>query len=182
MMKLLAAALVAGLTAWGQGPQGPRPDRMGMGGSLDAVKSALSLSGAQLDQIKQLRKNAFTANETLRSQMREKQQSLRSAMKAENPDGAAIAAALRDLQSLRTQMKTQHDDLAKATKAVLTPQQASQLASLEQAMKLAPAARQAVALGLITPPDTGAAGMMGGRGSGAGPMGARMRRTAPPVQ
>ena len=188
MKRLLVVMVLAGVAVWAQGPRGPRPMGMGPGdgmgvGNLDAVKSALGLSDAQVAQLKQIRKDTFTANEGLRTQMREKQQSLHTAMKSDNPDGSAMAAALRDLQTLRTQMKAKHDDLAKATRAVLTPQQATQLASLEQAMKLVPAARQATALGLITPSDNaGAAMIMGGRGPGAAPMGGRMRRTAPPVQ
>ncbi|MCC7157689.1 MAG: periplasmic heavy metal sensor [Bryobacterales bacterium] len=186
MKRLMVGMMVAAMALFAQGPGGFRhgPGLDAAGGNLDSVKATLGLSDAQVDQLKQIRKDAFTSNESLRTQMREKQQALRTAMRSENPDGAAIAAALRDLQSLRTQLKAKQEELVKTSRAVLTPQQATQLANLEQALKAVPAARQAMALGLISPPaERAGAPMMRGAGRGArpGPMGARTHRSAPPV-
>lgn len=184
MNRLIAVILVtaAGLAA--QMPRGFRP-QAAEGSKLESLKSTLGLSDAQVEQLKQLRKDAFTSNQSLRTQLREKHEALSAAMRSENPDGAAIAAALRDLQSLRAQVKTRHEDFGKSARALLMPQQASQLASLEQSLKTIPAARQAVALGLIAPPENAGAGLYPMRGYGrhfGAPMGARMRRAQPQVQ
>jgi Spy/CpxP family protein refolding chaperone len=108
-------------------------------------------------------------------QMRGKSQALRDAMTAPNPDPAQVGQMMVELKGLREQMRAARSGLNEKALAVLTPDQKTKLTTLSEANKAAPAARQAMALGLLAPPEGSAGAGMQRMGRGA-----RARRPAAP--
>jgi Spy/CpxP family protein refolding chaperone len=125
-----------------RGPWGPRPD---------ALKELLSLSDAQLQQIREITKKQMEDLKPIGEQMREKGQALRDEMKKETPDQARVGQLTVDLKGLREQLKSKRAARGDSISAVLTPEQREKLNKLKEAAKLGPAVRQAAALGLIDP-------------------------------
>lgn len=147
---------IAGLVAGGllvaqpggrgpRGPRGPRPDTA-------ALKEALNLSDAQVQQIRDMTRQQMEGLKPLGDEMRDKSQALREEMKKDSPDQAKVGQLTVDLKTLRDQLKSKRTTRADGISALLTPEQRTKLKSLEEAARLAPAARQAAALGLIEPP------------------------------
>lgn len=190
---LLAGSLLA------QGPGGPgfrrnaagmQPQRLQQAANADALKQYLNLTDAQIQQLKDLRKQHAEAQRPTMEQIRDKRQQLREAVQAANPDSAVIGQLTVDIKKLTESMRSSRTDLQTKTAAVLTADQKTKLAALQDAQKLMPAVGQATALGLLAPP-AGAA-MMGprmGPGMGMGPMqrmgrpgaGRMMRPMGPPA-
>ncbi len=177
MMRLtLTLCLVAGtLMAQGPGGPGPRrawagqPGRQAMAANADALKDALGLSDAQVQQLRDLRKQEFEAARPAMQQARDKRQALAEAMKSDNPDPAKIGQMMLEMKQLRQSMGSQRSDLQAKARAILTPDQQTKLQSLQDVQARVPALRQAMALGLIAPPA----------GAGPGGAGATFRYRGP---
>jgi Spy/CpxP family protein refolding chaperone len=103
---------------------------------LDALKSYLSLSDAQVTSLMQLGKQARLGN-------RDERQELRKAMRSGTPE--EVAALRKRLRDSRSGVQGQAQN-------ILTPEQRTKLTALQDAAKLAPALRQAAVLGLLDPP------------------------------
>ncbi len=150
-----------------------------------ALKTYLSLSDAQLSQLRQLKVDHHNAVAPIRTQLAPLQRQLRDQI-ASGADPSAIAQTAAKIEPLRKQLTDANDNYQKQALAVLNPDQTTKLNALQEAMKLAPAIRQAVAMGLISPPagfmgafrSPAMAGMMrAGRGAG----GARGAMRRPPA-
>lgn len=184
-MKRLGISLaLLAVTAFAQGP-GPRHGQgFGPGGpggpigpdTAAALKESLGLNDSQLLQLKELRKQEFSANKGNAEAMREKSKALHQEMRAATPDSAKVGELTLELKKMREGLKA--DRVAWSAKAanVLTPDQKAKLATLENAQKLMPSVHAAQSLGLLAPPEMpeGAAAM-----GGPGPR--PMRRGAPPA-
>lgn len=182
MMVLMTMTVVgAGMVLAQPGP-GPRDGRMGRMarpamagmamGNPGALKEALGLSDAQVEQLRNVRRDAATALKPEMEKVREKQRALGEAMKADNPDPAVVGRLMVEMKQMRTAARPERAALKEKALAILTAEQKAKLAELEKALKMAPAARQAAGLGLIEPPE----GMMEGPGAGRGAARARMAR------
>lgn len=136
--------------------------------AFTALKDALGLTDAQIQQLIELRKKMAEENRTLAEQIRAKRQELAELLKAANPDPAKIGQLHLDIQNLHQQRLARLEQLRTQATAMLTAEQKTKLADLEKAMVSARAARQAVGLGLIVPPQPAP-----GAGAGAGMRGAR---------
>src|SRR5262245_60961559 len=137
MMRMtLTLCLVAG-TLMAQGPGGPgvrrawagQPGRPGMAANSDALKEALGLSDAQVQQLRDLRKQQFEAARPSFEQAREKRQQLAEAMRAENPDPTKVGQLMVELKRLRQSGGGLRDDLQAKARAILTPEQQTKLQS-----------------------------------------------------
>lgn len=158
---------------WGMGPaaQGQPP-------APAALKEALGLSDQQMQQLLDLRKQAAEDNRSVAEQIRAKRQELASLMQTANPDPAKAGQLLVEIKKLEEQRRARLEEFRTKALAVLTAEQKQKLAELEKALKLGPAARQAVGLGLIVPPQ-GEPGLMGAPGRLAPIRSMRPGRAAP---
>lgn len=73
-------------------------------------------------------------------------------MQASNPDAAKVGQLTVELKQLREKALAERLGFSDKARAVLTADQQAKLKALEEAAKLGTAARQAAAVGLITPP------------------------------
>jgi Spy/CpxP family protein refolding chaperone len=159
-LTILALAGASVLCAQGPGFRA-RPTQAPAAGK--ALQEQLQLTDQQMTQLRDVRKQQMEALRPQLQQLRTEAQKLRDLTQSANPDAAAVGKATLDVKNLREQIRAAREDSDKKARAILTPQQLEKLKDLEAALKLAAAARQAQALGLIDPPEGG---------MGAGPMGA----------
>lgn len=155
----------------GMGPQrAAMAERMGSQGpgGMQALKDHLGLTDAQVEQIRNLRSQEAANMQAQAAAVRAKAVELRQLVQSASPDAAKVGALTLELKQLREKMAASRSALSDKAKAVLSSDQVAKLKGLEEAMKLGPAARQAVGLGLVDAPVAeGVAG--GGRGlAGAG--------------
>jgi Spy/CpxP family protein refolding chaperone len=179
---LVALALPAHAQRWGigQGPAwaaAPGPAAQGQPPAPAALKEALGLTDQQMQQLLDLRKQAAEDNRAVAEQIRAKRQELATLMQAANPDAAKAGQLLVDIKKLEDQRRAKLEEFRTKALALLTAEQKQKLAELEKALSLGPAARQAVGLGLIVPPQ-GAPGLIGGPGRLAPIRGVRPGRAA----
>ncbi len=155
---LLAALLCVGalFSQGGFPPQGPPPD----GPGTDEVKTYLSLSDQQLQDLSTIQNSFRAAADLLMQQIGEKMQTLRQALQQETVDSALVTQLKADIASLRTQLKAMQSPYRTKALAILTDQQKTSLAGLQAALDLLPAAFQAGALNLLDSPQ----GFPGGPG------------------
>lgn len=128
-----------------------------------ALKEALGLTDQQMQQLLDLRKQVAQDNRTVAQQIQEKRRELAELMRSANPDAARAGQLLVDIRKLEDQRRARLEEFRTKALALLTAEQKQKLADLEKALTLAPAARQAVGLGLIAPPQPGP-GLMGAPG------------------
>jgi len=117
-----------------------------------ALKEALALSDAQVQQLMEVQRSRQTANQAVYQQIAARQKQLTETMNSGNPDAFTVGQLEIDLANLRKQVASTaalHDQAL----AVLDSAQRAKLADLQNALKLQPAAQQAVGMGLIQPPS-----------------------------
>lgn len=178
----VALALPAHAQRWGigHGPAwvaAPEAAAQGQPPAPAALKEALGLTDQQMQQLLDLRKQAAEDNRAVVEQIRAKRQELATLMQAANPDAAKAGQLLVDIKKLEDQRRAKLEEFRTKALALLTAEQKQKLADLEKALTLGPAARQAVGLGLIVPPQ-GAPGMFGAPGRLAPIRGLRSGRGA----
>jgi Spy/CpxP family protein refolding chaperone len=152
-------------------------------GNLDQLKTFLSLTDPQIQQIKNLE---MTQRAVLRPMFKDLAtigRDLRAALKKEPVDPARVTQLRAELQSKRTDIQTQRAVLRTQIQGVLTTQQQAQLQQLQDALNLQAAARQAAMLDLIQARN-GLFGMRGRLGARfmAGAARRRGRMAAPAMQ
>ena len=166
----------------GPGPRGFAAERQAAGQAMagaGALKDYLGLTDAQVEQIRTLRREQAQEVRPEAQAVRALAQELRKEMQSSTPDAAKVGQFTVELKQLREKAIAERSGFGDKARAVLTADQQAKLRSLEEAAKLAPAARQAAAMGLIAPPRTDAmeaggappAPMLRGRGPGRGPAG-----------
>jgi Spy/CpxP family protein refolding chaperone len=153
------------------GPGGPMAGGMAGGGAAlanaDALKTALGLTDAQVQQLRDLRKLQADAAKPIMDEIRGKRQAVADAMKSATPDSTLIGQLMVDIRKLNDSLKGLRADREAKALAILTPDQKTKLTALQDAQKLMPAVAQATALGLLAPPQGAAGRRM------PGPMGQR---------
>ncbi len=125
---------------------------------MAALRESLGLSDAQMQQLRDLRREQFQAARPALTQMREKQRALGELMRTENPDPGQVGQLMVESKKLRESMKTAGEGYRAKAQAVLTAEQKTKLSEIETAR--GPAERQARAVGLLAPP-VGGMGRMG---------------------
>jgi len=164
----------------GLGPRGVVAERQAAGQAMagaGALKDYLGLTDAQMEQMRTLRREQAEQVRPEAQAVQAKAQELRKEMQSSTPDAAKVGQLTVELKQLREKAIAERSGFSDKARAVLTPDQKAKLQALEEAAKLAPAARQAAAMGLITPPRAGTmeegappqGPMMRGRGPGRGP-------------
>jgi Spy/CpxP family protein refolding chaperone len=113
------------------------------------LKTALTLSDAQLQQLVQLQTSHFQSNQTIYNQMSDKQKILSQQLSSDTPDSAAAGAAVVALAALRRQLNTAEKQFRDSAVALLTQAQRPKLQALDDARKLQTPIYQAVSLGLL---------------------------------
>jgi len=144
----------------------------------DALKSYLNLQDAQIQTLQQIRQQQMQAAQSAFSELAAKQKALRDQLEAGSTDAVALGKLLLEAEAVRKRVQQIHDTYRAQAVNVLSAEQKTKLAALEQAQKLAPAIAEATALGLLNPPE-----MPGFRGAGMpgiGPGLGPMRRPAAP--
>lgn len=177
-----ALAMPAQAQRWGMGPgpawaAGTADPAQGQPPAPAALKEALGLTDQQMQQLLDLRKQAADDNRSVAEQIRARRQELASLMQSANPDPARAGQLLIEIKKLEEQRRARLEEFRTKALAVLNAEQKQKLTELEKALSLGPAARQAVRLGLILPPQ-GAPGMMGAPGRLAPIRGVRPGRAA----
>jgi len=130
-----------------------------------ALKEYLGLTDAQVEQMRDLRRKEASGTQAQSAVVRAKALELRQLMRSESPDPAKVGALTIELKEMREEAAAARGGLSDQTKAVLTADQQAKLKQLEETVRLGPAARQAVALGLVDAPRT--AGLAGGEATRA---------------
>jgi Spy/CpxP family protein refolding chaperone len=135
--------------------QQPRPDQTGpvpCQRSTDDLRAALGLDDKQIAALEDLKVQRREAQAPIAMQLREKWRTLNEALKSGQTDAAALGQMLLDIESLRVQRKNNDSHYDEQALAVLTAEQQEKLKKLRMALKLQPAARQAIWLGLLERP------------------------------
>jgi len=131
-----------------------------------ALKEALGLTDDQVTRLQALQKERADANAASFQTQREKQKLLDDTLAAGGATAATLGQLLLDIQATRTAVQEIDKKYHTLALAVLTSDQTTRLATVEAALKLQPAAQQAIGLNLIEGSAAGAAGgpgrMMGG--------------------
>lgn len=175
VVALAAVALPATAQRMGRGPGfGPGwAARAQTPPAPTALKEALGLTDQQVQQLTDLRMQVAEENRSIAEQIRAKRQEITELMKSANPDPLKVGQLHVDIKKLHDQRLAKLEAMRTQALALLTAEQKQKLAELEKSVTLARAARQAVALGLIAPPQPPA-----GAGPGRGPR-APMRNARP---
>jgi len=188
MKRMIVMAILAASVVLAQGPgAGMRARQMGAGrqagaGRVAAVREALNLTDAQVQQLRELRKSQMEALKPTFDQMRTKSEALKKEMANDNPNSATVGQLTVELKALRKTIADGQPERVAKAQQILTPEQQDKLKALKASTTPGRALGEAAMLGLVETPNgpgmsQGGPGMMG---RGAGRMG-RMGRNAPPA-
>lgn len=122
---------------------------------MNALQEHLSLTQEQLTQLHQIQRDRMQQMRPAMQQIAETQQALEQELQSAAPDPATVGRLTLELRELRGRMPMSRDALREQALTVLTPDQQAKLDGLSEAMKLQPAAAQAMALNLIEAPHAG---------------------------
>jgi Spy/CpxP family protein refolding chaperone len=161
MKRILLTLVVSSLALMAQPRARSTP---GTPRTPDELKAFLGLSDSQVQSLTQLRQQQNEALRTKSQDMRTKHEALRNLLNSNTADAAAVGRLMLDIEATRKSVRTEAERFRTQAVAVLNDAQKAKLKTLEDAVQLQPAIRQAGALGLLTPPEGGE------RGQGRGPM------------
>lgn len=193
MKRMISMAILASSLLLAQGPAGAGlRARQAAGGRqagagparVAAVREALDLTDAQIQQLRELRKSQMEALKPTLDQMRTKNDALRKEMETDNPNPATVGQLTVDIKALRKTISDGQAERVAKAQQILTPEQQDKLKALTASKGVNRAFGEAAMLGLVAPPNgpgmmRGGPGMMG---RGPGMMQREGRRTPPPQQ
>lgn len=116
------------------------------------LKAVLNLSDSQIQSLVQLQQQKPQALQPLVQQLEQDQQKLQQLL-GTNPDPAAVGKLVIEINGISRQIQQVLSNFQQQALNVLRPEQSSQVQSLGEVLKLQLAAQQAVALGLLSPPN-----------------------------
>ncbi len=116
------------------------------------LKQFLALTDAQVDQLKQVQQQKQQAEQQIWQQISAKYQELETLLNADAKDPVRIGQLMIEIRTLQKQLPLSPDPYRQQALNVLTPEQRQKLPTLDQAIKLAPAAQEAVSVSLIDSP------------------------------
>ena len=157
LRKMILAVFVTALSVWGQVNSDkpeiaifPPPAQ-----AFEELKQHLGLSDAQLQQLRAILEEKSRVDQDRYRQISEKYTELNNLLRSGSRDANRIGQLTIDIHVLGTQPPPPNDQWRQRALVVLTPDQRTKLAPLDQAMKLAATAYQAKTLNLIDPPPPG---------------------------
>jgi hypothetical protein len=148
---IASAAFAVGLYA--QGPEG-RAERQ----VPEALISYLKLSETQVTALQENNQAMREEIRTIMQSARNGHEGVREELKQDNPNPAIVGQALVDAKETREAIDAKRDEFRVKALAILTADQKASLESLQQALQLAPTARQAVGTNLLDAPEGGRMG------------------------
>jgi Spy/CpxP family protein refolding chaperone len=116
------------------------------------LKAVLNLSDTQIQSLVQLQQQKPQTLQPLVQQMEQDQQKLQQLL-ASNPDPAAVGRLVIEINTLGRQIQQVISNIQQQALNILRPDQRNQVQPLGDVLRLQLAARQAVELGLINPPN-----------------------------
>ena len=149
--RLVSIALAA-TVIFAQPPGDFRRHGMSAHAKTTEVQSYLNLTDAQISNLQQLRQSEMAALKPIFQQMAPLRESLRTQEQSNGADAASVGKLVLSIQSLEQQAAPIRSSFQQQSLAVLTADQKTKLAALESAAALMPAAHEAAALNLLTPP------------------------------
>lgn len=156
MPRLIALILLALTSVHAQTVQ-PASRVYNYSATYQALKEALGLSDAQVQQFSELQRSRQTANQAVYRQITEKQNQMNKMLEAGSADAYTLGQLQIEMANLRKQVASTAPIRDQAL-AILDAAQRANLANLESALKLQQAAEQAVGMGLIEQPARGTPG------------------------
>ena len=157
-VAIIASAAFA-ITLFAQAPEGGREGRRGAR-NLDALVEYLDLTEDQVTAIRENNKAMREEVRTIMQSARDGRSGVRDELDQDNPNPTIVGQALVDAQQTREAVKAKREEFRANAFAILNGDQQVALAALQEAMALAPTARQAVGANLLDAPE----GMMGPHG------------------
>lgn len=119
---------------------------------LPDLRTVLNLSDNQIQNLAQLQQQKAHVLEPLVLQVQQDQKTLQQLL-ATNPDPAAVGRLFIEISTIAHQVQQVSSQFQQQASTVLLPDQRSQVQSLQEVLRLQAAAQQAVALGLLNPPN-----------------------------
>ena len=116
------------------------------------LKAVLNLSDSQIQNLVQLQLQKPQVLQPLVQQLQQDQQKLQQLLAA-NPDPAAVGQLFIEISAISRQVKQAASTFQQQALNILRPDQKNQVETLEEVLKLHSAAQQALALGLLNPPN-----------------------------
>ncbi len=143
--------LCAGILLAQEGPFDPQaPPAIAVAEELAAY---LELTDDQIQALKELRLELREATRQSQRQMAEISRQLRRALRQDPIDSDLVSQLRADIRVRQNNIRDLRSNYQVSALNILTDAQAELLADLEQAIQLFPAARQAIGLNLIEPPE-----------------------------
>ncbi|MDX1982694.1 MAG: periplasmic heavy metal sensor [Bryobacteraceae bacterium] len=163
MLKLTTLTLMMASMALAQPPRPP------MAPEPKALIEYLNLTGDQVSRLNAANREAMASMRPVHEQAREKERSIRQLMDAANPDATAVGRAMIEARQLRQKAGQAMTQARETALGVLTAEQRTKLAALEQAAQLQPAIGDAMRFHLLAPPREPAEGGFAPQGRPFGP-------------
>ena len=116
------------------------------------LKAVLNLSDSQIQSLVQLQQQKPQTLQPLVQQMQQDQQKLQQLL-GTNPDPAAVGSLVIEINTISRQVQQVMSNSQQQALNILQPAQKTQVQSLGEVLRLQSAAQQAVALGLLIPPN-----------------------------
>jgi len=116
------------------------------------LKAVLNLSDGQIQSLVQLQQQKPQVLQPLVQQMQQDQQKLQQLLET-NPDPAAVGRLFIEMTTISKQVEQVVSNFRQQALNILGPAQKNQVQSLAEVLRLQQAAQQAVALGLLSPPN-----------------------------
>ena len=157
LVAIIASAALAGVL-FAQGPEGRRGRQ-----TPDALIAYLNLSETQVAALQENNKAMREAMRAVMESARDGRGDVREELQQDNPNPTIVGQALVDAKETREAIRAKKAEFRANALAILTADQQASLAALQQALELAPAARQAIGANLLESPE----GQMGRAGPGA---------------
>ena len=117
------------------------------------LKAFLNLSDAQLQSLIQNRQQLAQAVQPVAQQAQQKQQALQQLLEGVSPDPVAVGKLVIEITGFGKQVQQLVQNSQQTSVNILTPEQQARLQVLGDVLKLQAPAMQAVAVGLLTPPN-----------------------------
>jgi len=133
----------------------------------DELRTYLGLTDTQVSQLQTIQSNFQTEVRDLRQGQADKQKALRDALNAGTTDAAAVGRLLLDIDSGRKQISAKRDVMETQAAGVMNTDQQTKLKALTETADLRSVLRQAIAAGLVEPPQGAGIGRRPGFGPGA---------------
>ena len=156
LVAIIASAALA-VVLFAQGPEGRRGRQ-----TPDALIAYLNLSDTQVAALQENNKAMREAIRAIMESARGERDGVREELQQDNPNPTIVGQALVDAKETREAIHAKSAEFRGNALAILNADQQASLAALQEALELAPTARQAIGANLLEAPE----GQMGSGGPG----------------